>query len=178
MFGSRDIYSSSPPLWAPSFRKMFTFAVVNVIAREGKWQVSWCQVPLSSILLDEESDRIKVEVNKVRLGQRQSGPCRFLSQSLTSPGRFTTGSQIKRKKKKTWQRCFTCESCLQLHWSWNDVSRCAAKTKLTLTAKISALNYEPVTFGKLRLSECFRIELIISLSCHSVCEDAFGTIIM
>lgn len=100
MFGSRDIYSSSPPLWAPSFRKMFTFAVVNVIAREGKWQVSWCQVPLSSILLDEESDRIKVEVNKVRLGQRQSGPCRFLSQSLTSPGRFTTGSQIKRKKKK------------------------------------------------------------------------------
>lgn len=100
MFGGRDIYSSIPPLRAPSFGKMFIFAVVNVIAWEGKWQVSWCQVPLSSVLSDEESDGNKVEVNKVRLGQRQFGPCGFLSQSLTSPGRFTTGSKIKRKKRK------------------------------------------------------------------------------
>ena len=48
---------------------------------EGKWQVSWCQLP-PLVLQCEESDRNKAQVNSERLGW--SGPCSSLSQPLVT----------------------------------------------------------------------------------------------
>lgn len=50
-------------LQALSLRKTSTFVAINA-ALKGKWQVSWCQLPLFSILVYEESDGNKAQVNK------------------------------------------------------------------------------------------------------------------
>lgn len=87
-------------LRALSLRKMSVSVAIKATAWEGKWQVSWCQLCLFSILVYEESDRNKAWVNKVRLGQRQSGICRSRSHSLTPLGRFTTGLRINSNLSK------------------------------------------------------------------------------
>lgn len=42
---------------------MSTFVAIKA-ALKGKWQVSWCQHPLSSVLVYEESDGNKARVSK------------------------------------------------------------------------------------------------------------------
>lgn len=63
---------------------MSIYVAIKASAKEGKWQVSRCRSPFSSVLLCDDSDRNMAKVNKARLGQ--SGLCGSSSQSPTPLG--------------------------------------------------------------------------------------------
>lgn len=84
-------------LQARSLRKTFTFVAIKAAAWEGKWQGKLVPAPpLSSILVYNESDRNKEQVNK----GTETGLCRTLSQSLTPLDHFTIVPRINSNLKR------------------------------------------------------------------------------
>lgn len=90
-------------------------AAIKAAARQGKWQVSWCLLPLISALVCEESDRNKAQVNKAGPGQRQSGlvsvsdPCGSLHSGTGDqqrPACSFTGAELSSllRWQRHWQR--------------------------------------------------------------------------
>lgn len=83
-------------LQALSLRKTSTFVAIKA-ALEGKWQVSWCQLPLFSILVYEESDGNKAQVNK---GTETVWPLRELVTVSDPSGSLHNGTQDKQHPDK------------------------------------------------------------------------------